>query len=529
MEQEEIRTGPTLTGWLRRLSTHRRSVLALVFVGWLLVVSAAWVLPSKYRSETLILVEQQKVPEHYVEPNIAVDLQQRLQSMTEQILSRTRLMAIATKFHLYGVDQKHSSADGVVDRMTNDIHIDLVRSTPTQVSAFKVSYSADSPIMAQQVTAELTSLFIEENLQNRQQLSEDTTEFLDNQLDAARKNLEQQELRLREFKSRYLGQLPEQIGSNMQILTGLQNRLQSANDALNQAQQQKLYLQSLTTQYRALRPAAAPDQKGIAAPVSYGSTQRLQQLRSQLAELQAKYTPRHPDVVRLQQEIAEAEKAASLDAQSDEQKSSGTVQTAAVGEDVQAAGPMLQIQSQLKATEFEIANRKAEIKNIEGEIDSYQNKLNLAPAREQELAAITRDHEQSSAYYESLLAKRNQSEMATNLEKRQQGEQFRMIDPPSLPQRPYFPNRVLFSFAGIGFGLLLAGAYVVIRELATGRIYGEEELTKIVECRNMVLIPSVLMSAEIRRKNCAHVLDGAMAAMIALTIPAATLFLYYKA
>lgn len=149
MEQEEIRTGPTLTGWLRRLSTHRRSVLVLVFVGWLLVVSAAWVLPSKYRSETLILVEQQKVPEHYVEPNIAVDLQQRLQSMTEQILSRTRLMAIATKFRLYGVDQKHSSADGVVDRMTNDIHIDLVRSTPTQVSAFKVSYSADSPIMAQ--------------------------------------------------------------------------------------------------------------------------------------------------------------------------------------------------------------------------------------------------------------------------------------------------------------------------------------------------------------------------------------------
>lgn len=529
MEQEEIRSGPTLRGWLRRLSADRRSVLAFVFVGWLLVVSAAWVLPSKYRSETLILVEQQKVPEHYVEPNIAVDLQQRLQSMTEQILSRTRLMAIATKFHLYGIDQKHSSGDSVVDRMTNDIHIDLVRSTPTQVSAFKVSYSADSPITAQQVTAELTSLFIEENLQNRQQLSEDTTNFLDNQLDAARKNLEQQELRLREFKSRYLGQLPEQLGSNMQILTGLQNRLQSANDALNQAQQQKLYLQSLITQYRALRPAVAPDQQGTVGPVSYASTQHLQQLRSQLAALEAKYTPRHPDVVRLQQEIAQAEKAASVDAQAGEQKTASTVQTAPNGDELQTAGPTLQIQSQLKATEFEIANRKTEIKNIEGEIDSYQNKLNLAPAREQELAAITRDHEQSSAYYESLLAKRNQSEMATNLEKRQQGEQFRMIDPPSLPQRPYFPNRVLFSVAGIAFGLLLGGAYVVIRELVGGRIYGEEELTKIVECRNMVLIPAVLTSAETRRKSRAHILDGAMAAMIALTIPAATLFLYYKA
>ena len=131
MEQEETKTGPGPNGWVRRLSDRRRSVLACIFVGWTLMVGAAWVLPSKYRSETLILVEQQRVPEHYVEPNIAVDLQQRLQSMSEQILSRTRLMAIADKFHLYSSDQKHLGTQGIIDQMRKDINIDLVRTAAT--------------------------------------------------------------------------------------------------------------------------------------------------------------------------------------------------------------------------------------------------------------------------------------------------------------------------------------------------------------------------------------------------------------
>src|SRR6185437_7245856 len=159
---------------------------------------------------------------------------------------------------------------------------------------------------------------------------------------------------------------------------------------------------------------------------------------------------------------------------------------------------MLQTQSQLKAIDFEITNRKNEITNIEAEIETYQKKLNLAPAREQELAAITRDHEQSRAYYESLLAKKNQSEMATNLEKRQQGEQFRMIDPPSLPQKPYFPNRLLFSIGGLAFGIVLGLGNVVTRELLSGRIYGEDELSTIVKSPNVVLIPSVLTPGETR-------------------------------
>ena len=530
MEQEETKTGPGPNGWVRRLSDRRRSVLACIFVGWTLMVGAAWVLPSKYRSETLILVEQQRVPEHYVEPNIAVDLQQRLQSMSEQILSRTRLMAIADKFHLYSSDQKHLGTQGIIDQMRKDINIDLVRTAGDQITAFKVSYVADSPAVAQQVTGELTSLFIEENLQSRQQLSEDTTSFLQNQLDGARKNLEEQELRLREFKTRYLGQLPEQTTSNMQILAGLQSRLQNANDILNQGQQQKLYLQSLLTQYRSLHaPATNSSGEVTGKELSYGSSsQRLQELKNQLADLRSRYTPQHPDVVRLEQEIAEAEKEASAQASTTAKDGSVVVRPDATPEQIQTSANILQTQSQLKAVEFEIANRQAEVKQVEKEIEAYQQKLNLAPAREQELTAITRDHDQSRAYYESLLAKKNQSEMATNLEKRQQGEQFRMIDPPSFPQRPYFPNRLLFSLGGVAFGVLIGVGRVVIEEIGKGHIYGEEELATIVRAPNVVLIPGVLTHEEARGKKRAIILDGALAAMIALIIPAATLFLYYK-
>src|SRR6185437_1517605 len=190
---------------------------------------------------------------------------------------------------------------------------------------------------------------------------------------------------------------------------------------------------------------------------------------------------------------------------------------------------MLQTQSQLKAIDFEITNRKNEITNIEAEIETYQKKLNLAPAREQELAAITRDHDQSRAYYESLLGKKNQSEMATNLEKRQQGEQFRMIDPPSFPQRPYFPNRLVFSLGGLAFGIVVGVGSVVVRELLNGRIFGEDELAAIVTSPNIVLIPSVLTMGEARSRTHSKLIDGAIAAMIALAIPATTLFLYYKA
>src|SRR5689334_486968 len=166
MEPIEQQSPVTLRGWWLRICRRRRWLATSIFLSWALFTAAAWFIPAKYRSETLILVEQQRVPEHYVEPNVAVDLQQRLQSMSEQILSRTRLMAIIDKLNLYNLNHDRTDTDSLLQAMRKDISIELVKADGTranQIAAFKVSYSANSPVIAQQVTAELTSLFIEEN------------------------------------------------------------------------------------------------------------------------------------------------------------------------------------------------------------------------------------------------------------------------------------------------------------------------------------------------------------------------------
>lgn len=531
VDQSEEKPAVSMQGWWLRICRHRFLLMVLLLAGWALVTSAACFLPTKYRSETMILIEQQRVPEKLVESNVAVDLQQRLQSMSEQILSRTRLIGIIEKLRLYSEKSRRLDSDALVETMRKDIGVDLIKGErPDQISAFKVSYSANSSVVAQQVTAELTSLFIEENLRNREQLSEDTTSFLQTELDGARKNLDQQEQRLREFKNKYMGQLPEQTASNVQILSGLQSRLQAATDALNQAEQQKLYLQSLLSDYRAMHPTVATLSGTTSSlPPSLELDQKLVALKSQLAELSAKYTPRHPDVVRLQEEINATEKAQSrAEEQAKSAKQPGQTPDVHVTGDAQSRSAMVQVESQLKANELDIANRKTEIKKLETDIDSYQQRLNLAPAREQALAAITRDHEQSLANYDSLLKKRDSSAMATSLEKRQQGEQFRMIDPPSLPQKPYFPNRLFFSLGGVAFGLALGLGVVVVMELANPRLYGEDELSAIVTAPILITIPPLPTPAEHRKKLRFRALELVTAIVMLVAIPAVTLFFYRK-
>lgn len=518
------------------LSIARRRQWWLVlplFSVWAIVMVAAWFIPAKYRSETVIIVEQQKVPEQYVVSNVAADLQQHLQSMTQQILSRTRLLGIINSFHLYRANQRQSNADLLVEQMRKDIKIDLVQTPgrPWELSAFKISYSAGTPTLAQQVTQELSSLFIDENLHNRQQLSEETTKFLESQLEEARQNLAQQEERLREFKTKYLGELPEQLQSNIQILSGLQSRLQAATEALDQANQQKLYLESLLNQYKGLRSTFS-GRLGDSAQNQLTLDEQLERLRAELADLSSRDTPKHPDIVRLKQQIADTEKLKEqLGRQlnsNESDDSSGVAGHPRSLADLQALSPMLQIEGQIKSNKLEILNRQQEIRRLEAQIDSYQAHLNLTPVREQQLAAITRDHEQSRSNYESLLNKKMQSEMATNLEKRQEGAQFRVIDPPNFPQKPYFPDRLKFSFVGLIFGMMLGVGLTLLVETMDDQIQSEEDLLSVTPVPILVAVPSLQTAAE-QQAQCWHQrLQLAAALLLMVIIPAVTLLAYYR-
>src|SRR5580698_993290 len=289
-------------GIVKRRHLH---FLIPLLIGWAVVWSASWLLQPRYQSSTLILVEQPTMPKDYVTPNVNDDLQERLQSITQQILSRTRLLHIIDQFSLYGGEHAQQSPDEKVERMRKDINIELVRDARNMITAFNVYYTSRDPHLAQQVTSELTNLFINENLEVRQQQSEDTTQFLENQLESARKDLADQEDRIRQFKGQHVGEMPGQLSSNLAILQGLQSQLQTAEESLNSARQQRVYLQSLADQYRSLQgPVKSSDGTPVGLPAI---DQQLQKLRAQLADLSSRYTDQHPDVRKLKEEIAKTE------------------------------------------------------------------------------------------------------------------------------------------------------------------------------------------------------------------------------
>jgi succinoglycan biosynthesis transport protein ExoP len=507
-------------GVLRRRHLH---FLLPLFLGWAMVWGVSWILPPRYLSSTLILVEQPTMPKDYVTPNVNDDLQERMQSITQQILSRTRLLRIIDQYNLYVGRHAQRSPDQKVDLMRKDINIDLVRDERNQITAFNVSYVSRSPQMAQQVTGELTNLFINENLEVRQQQSEDTTQFLESHLESARKTLADQEQKIREFKGQHVGEMPGQLASNLQILQGLQSQLQNEEDALNTARQQHVYLQTLADQYRAVQGTSkGADGTSTGLPAL---NQELEKLKAQLADLSSHYTDRHPDVRKLKDQIARTEKMrdqllASLKTKGSRGTTDGTGADTPASEsgDPAQASLMAPVQSQLQSNQLEISNREHAVATLKVKVDDYQSRLNQEPIREQQLADLTRGYDQSKANYDDLLKKKNESKMATSMELLQQGERFHVVDAPSLPSKPDFPNRLKFCGIGLGFGialgLLVAGGF----EMMDDRIYDEKELQKMLPVAVISEIPAIERPEDERRERRRLWLGWAVAALVSATI-----------
>jgi polysaccharide chain length determinant protein (PEP-CTERM system associated) len=504
-----------------------------LFLGWIVVWGASWILPVRYKSGTLILVEQPTMPKDYVLPNVSDNLQDRLQSITQQILSRTRLLLIIDQLNLYGgsKSRKKITPDEKVDQMRKDIDIELVRDEAHEgrITAFNIYYWSRDPHIAQRVTGELSKLFISANLEVRQQQSEDTTKFLESQLENARTSLAEQEAKIRQFKGEHIGDLPSQQTSNLQILSGLQSQLGNEGDALNAAQQQRVYLQTLINQYRTLQGTTrSADGTPTRLPVI---EQQLDKLRAQLADLSSHYTDSYPDIRHLKIEIAKTEKmkddliAELKNKNSGDNQADGTV-TARDAVDLSQNSPILQLQGQLQANQSEIRNREQAVASLKAKISDYQARLNQEPVTEQQMADLTRGYDQSKANYDDLLKKKNQSEMATSMELLQQGERFSILDPPSLPPKPDFPNRVKFCGMGIGIGLALGVLVAGVFEFIDDRMHSEKEIKNLLPIAVISEIPEIASQADKRRTKRKVLLGWGMAAIVVVVILAGSAFNY---
>jgi polysaccharide chain length determinant protein (PEP-CTERM system associated) len=526
--EERDSEGPDLQRYLGIVRRRHVQFLIPLFLGWLVVWGASWILPARYKSATLILVEQPTMPKNYVEPNVSEDLQERLASIQQQILSRTRLLLIIDKLHLYSDSRGEKTPDEKVELMRKDIEIELVRSSEAApITAFKIYYSAHDPHVAQQVTSELTDLFINENLKVRQQESQDTTTFIESQLENARATLAEQEAKVREFEGAHVGELPSQQASNLQILSGLQSELQNEQDTLNTAKQQRVYLQTLIEQYRSLHGTS---RTADGSPTSLAAIdQQLDSLRAKLADLSTHYTDQYPAVENLQGQIAKTEKMRdNLIAKSKAPGDGGRqVADSPAGDTSQGSTP-LQLQSQLQANQAEITNREQAIAELKARVNGYQGRLNDEPTREQQLADLTRGYDQSKANYDDLLKKKNESEMATSMEQMQQGERFTMLDPPSLPSKPDFPNRLKFCGIGLGVGLALGLIVVGSLEAMDDRMHSEKEIKLLLPVAIISEIPEIVGPLDERTSKKRMVLGWAMTAIVAVTILAGSALSYLR-
>ena len=471
-----------------RLILHR----IWLVVGTFAVVSAATVVVSyrmvdTYRSETVILVDPQKVPETYVRSTVTGDIRGRLSTLSQQILSSTRLQKIIDSLNLYPTERKTMAREDVLAKMRADIGVTVLSEFGggQDLQAFRIVYCGRDPRLVARVANELASLFIEENLKAREQQATGTTEFLQNQLRETRKALDEQEAKLKDFKLKHVGEMPEHEGANLQILGQLQSQLQMESEALNRAEQQKNYVQAMMTNAGIVdlddggpRAAGAPAAQAVQA----AQPGTLASLKASLAKAQGRYSDIHPEVQRLKRLVAEEEA-------KNQSQQPQTTAPAAQPENpppprprpslpVQRTNPVLQ--SQLQAIDAEIAKRKEEQGRLSKAIASYQAKLEAIPVREQQATALVRDYEISKEHYKGLLEKQLSAQTATDLEIRQKGERFSVLDPAQPAERPYKPNRPLINatgaLGGLGLGLFLA----VATELMGTSITTAEQITAVI-------------------------------------------------
>jgi polysaccharide biosynthesis transport protein len=437
---------------------------------------------------------------------------------------------------LYGDRQNQGSIDARVGRMRKDIKVELDRDPQnSDVVAFRISFSASDPVIAQSVTRELTDVFISENNKVRQQESEGTTAFFEKQLEDARQSLSDQEAKVRQFEGEHEGTLPDQQQGNLTILGGLQSQLQNDEEALNTAKQQRVYLQALLEQQRsALSKVQSLSANGAVSSTPTDLDQvdaQLEKLQAELADLSSRYTDQYPDVQSLKHQIAKLDAvranlvaAAKSRNKDGKQTNSGS---ASIGDlDPALSGPALQTQSQLQANQVEISNRETAINSLKARINEYQGRLNTEPATEQQLADLKRGYDQSKANYDDLLKKKDESEMATNMEQMQQGERFTMLDPPSLPAKPDFPNRLLFCGVGVGVGLALGLALAGGFEFLDHRLHTEEEIKALLPIAVISEIPEVVSPLEQQRSKKQVALGWATAAFVLVAISAGSLFTF---
>jgi len=487
-ENSQANLGEMLRSVAGILLRHKWWILLFLTLGSVSSFVVFRYLPKTYVSTALVLVEAQKVPKEYVQAAVAGSVEDRLSSIKQQILSRSLLKGLIDKFGLYKEEAETMGSESIINKIRSSIVIDTLGKK--NIDAFSLSFKGDNPNIVMNVTNALASAFIEENLKVREQLVEGTSDFLDSELRQLQSILEQQEAKIGAYKQLHRGELPQQTEANLRAIDRLQADMHAIALSRRAVEDRIMVLENtLSAAKQQIESAALSSYPLGALPSSAHSSpllQRLAEKKGLLVHLQGEYKETYPDIISLKLEIANLEKELLL---SQTENAADVAEPGVVALPIQEPPFMLDIRTKILEAQLEIRRLNDRETGIPQQIALISARLENIPLREQELVTLTRDYENTKRNYEALLAKKLNARIAENLEKRQKGEQFRILDAASLPDKPTHPDPWLFGLAGPLVGLALGVGMAFLREMLHVLIRGPEAIERLVRLPVLVTIP----------------------------------------
>ncbi len=444
----------------------KEKIITVFLVVFSLGAYVAITLPDIYRSSTVILLTPQKLPAFYVQSPVTSTLDQRVRSTSEAILGRTRLQQIVEEFNLY---PQLTGMDGRVSKLRRNIQLDVRRN-----DAFAISFDHIIPEKARQVADRLGSLFVNENLEMREQLATGTTTFINMEVDRLRKELEKEEAEVNLYKAAHRFELPEQLDASLRTVEQLRTQLQSNALRLSSLQERKASLGKQLVEAQNMVPTV-------------GSSKDFEARKLQLQDLLARYSEKHPDVIRLKEEIQSLEAEAKRLSQT-----KGAVPTPVVRDPVQQV-----LLKQIEDLNLEINSMQAAEVAQRKQIASYQDRVDNTPMRAIELSKISRGYDIKLKKYQELQGKSHESQLSENMEKKQKGEQFQVVDKANLPQAPVAPNRLFIFLAALAAGLAAAFGLAFVQDNLDTSFKRAEELREYSDVPLLATIPAVSSRANI--------------------------------
>ena len=535
------------------LRRHRSWILAPTFAGLVLGVIVAYLWPDSYRASGLIRIVPPKVPAQLVPTNLTEAMTQKVSGIHQTIVSRPVLTNVIQTYNLYPDERKRKPLEDVIEQMRADIGVGQLRGIGRGLSggsAFAVSFSYSDKRLATQVCSDIITRFIDESTSSRSQQTLTTTQFFKEQLDAARSELEDLDRKMSLFRSRNVGQLPEQEQALFNRLTALENGVQSINSSMNRVNQEKLQLE---TSIRMLRDQAiVRSAQGGSGPAGPGGGRQITPAEARLAEinreiarlensisvLKQSYTETHPDVRRLTS-FLDAKKREQAQASADAQAAvleanaaaprTGSSPAAPTGQriDFEAATAIARVQSALQAKDMELEDLARRLRDTQNKIREANAQIQASPVAQQEYIQLVRQRTMAQERFNDLSGKTQMSAMATEVESRQQGETLEILEQPVMPTEPFSPKREIIILAGLIVGIGIGVGMASAREIKDSSLKNLKDVRAYTRLTVLGSIPLLENDFVVRRRRRLGWLAWAAALLLGVLLMAGSVVYYY--